>query len=333
MFGAAASVALFLDTAARVAAVGGILLLCEHVARAEGSPAAEQFFLDGRAAMKRGEFEKARAMFAESQRLDPAPGTLVNLAVAEEKVGKLSLAWDHARAAMEGLPEADDRKTVARTLRDTLEPRLARLTLRADKALPEGTKISVDDVELSVASLGVALPEDPGEHRVVIKSPGRKDLAVGVKLAEGGKETYTVQLGEISTEKVTSKPEGGTAGAMGTDGGAGGETSPLRTVGFITGGVGIAGVAVGSVFGVLTIDKKNVTDDHCKNGCDSTGSAAQSDGRTFGTVSTVSFIAGAVLLAGGVTLVLISPRAEKKSAWHEVRLCAAPNGVLLGGAF
>ncbi len=315
------------------------MLSSERTARAEGSPAAEQFFLDGRAAMKRGEFEKARAMFAESQRLDPAPGTLVNLAVAEEKVGKLSLAWEHARAAMEGLPEGDDRKVVAKTLRDALEPRLARLTLRADKTLPEGTKITVDDVELSVASLGVALPEDPGDHRVVIKSPGRKDLAVAVKLAEGGKEAYTVQLGEISTEKVTGRPEGGSAGTG--DGGATSETSPLRTVGFIAGGAGIAGIAIGSVFGVLTIGKKNVTDSHCPTtgpviGCDSTGSAAQSDGRTFSTVSTVSFIAGGVLLAGGITLIVLSPRAEKKSAWlpvEKLHLGAAPNGMLLGGSF
>ncbi len=309
-------------------------LASEGTAWAEGSPAAEQFFLDGRAAMKRSEFEKARAMFAESQRLDPAPGTLVNLAVAEEKVGKLSLAWEHARAAMEGLPEGDNRRAVAKTLRDALEPRLARLTLRADKALPEGTKITVDDVELSVASLGVALPEDPGDHRVVIKSPGRKDLSVAVKLAEGGKESYSVQLGEISTEKVTQRPDEPATGRDGSDGS--GETSPLRTVGFIAGGVGIAGLAVGSVFGVLTIDKKNVTDEHCKPGCDGTGSAAQADGRTFGAVSTVSFIAGAVLLAGGVTLIVLSPKAEKKTAWQRVEsvhLRAAPNGVLFGGSF
>jgi hypothetical protein len=311
--------------------VAGFVLAAPGTARAEGSPAAEQFFLDGRAAMKRGEFEKARAMFAESQRLDPAPGTLVNLAVAEEKVGKLSLAWEHARAAMEGLPEGDDRKTVARTLRDSLEPRLARLTLRADKTLPDGTKITVDDVELSVASLGVALPEDPGEHHVVIKSPGRKDLSVAVKLKEGGKETYTVQLGDISTEKV--KPDGRTDGGNSGDGT---ESSPLRTVGFITAGVGIAGLAVGSVFGVLTIDRKNTTDDHCKPGCDSTGLSAESDGKTYGPVSTIAFIAGGVLFAGGITMILVSPKAEKKSArepTQSLHLTATGNGVLLGGSF
>lgn len=307
----------------------------ERVARAEGSPVAEQFFLDGRAAMKRKEFEKARAMFAESQRLDPAPGTLVNLAVAEEKVGKLSLAWEHARAAMEGLPEGDDRKTVARTLLDSLEPRLARLTLRADKALPEGTKITVDDVELSVASLGVALPEDPGEHRVVIKSPGRKDLSVAVKLKEGGKETYTVQLGEISSEKVTpGGGEGGHTGGAATEPGS----SPLRAMGYVAGGLGIAGLAVGSVFGILTIDRKNTTEAHCKPTCDSTGLSAESDGKTYGPVSTISFIAGGVLLAGGVTLILVAPTGDKRAAWQslpirDVRVSASPSSVHLGGSF
>jgi hypothetical protein len=309
-----------------VGSAGGIL---EGTAHAEGSPAAEQFFLDGRAAMKRGEFEKARAMFAESQRLDPAPGTLVNLALAEEKLGKLSLAWEHARAALEGLPESDDRHGVARALRDAIEPRLARLTLRAEKALPAGTKITVDDVELSVASLGVALPEDPGEHRVVIKSPGHKDLAVTVNLAERGKETYTVQLGELSSEKVMPNPPEGASGQSRDT-----ETSPLRTVGFITAGVGVAGVAVGSVFGVLTLGKKSDVEAHCKPNCDGTGTDAQSAGKTFSTVSTVSFIAGGVLLAGGITLIVISPKAEKRSAFMDsATVRATPGGLVLGGTF
>ena len=91
----------------------------------------------------------------------------------------------------------------------------------------------------------------------------------------------------------------------------------------------------------LTIDKKNITDTHCPTtgpviGCDPTGSAAQTDGRTFSTVSTVSFIAGGVLLAGGITLILLSPRPEKKTAWQRmesVHLRVAPNGMIVGGSF
>ena len=305
-------------------------------ARAGGSAAAEQFFLDGRAAMKRGEYEKARAMFAESQRLDPAPGTLVNLALAEEKLGKLATAWEHARAAMEGLPEVDDRRVVAKTLRDALEERLARLTLRADKPLPDGTKITVDDVELSTASLGVALPEDPGEHRVVIRCPGHNDLAVTVKLAERAKETYTVELGTLRTETVTTVDD-----AHAGDPRSEVRTSPWRTVGFVAAGTGAAGIVAGTVLGLLAIGDKNVTNEHCTPGCDQTGLDAQASGRTFATTATVSFIAGAALAAGGVTLVLLNPKSDRRDksdnesarepafAW----LGASPSGVVLGGAF
>jgi hypothetical protein len=290
--------------------------LCTE-AHAEGSPAADQFFRDGRAAMKKGDWEKARAMFAESQRLDPAPGTLVNLAIAEEKVGKLASAWEHARAAEDGLPQGDDRRAVAKKLHDGLEDRLPRLTLRADKALPDGTKITVDDTELSVASLGVALPEDPGEHRVLIRSPGHKDLAVTVKLLERGKETYTVELGELSSVPVTDgvpvtpeKPhDRPTHDRDHTDPPA--QASSMRTVGWVLVGVGAAGLATGGVFGALAIGRKNAVDQHCTPGCDGPGNDAKADGRTFATVSTIAFIAGGALAAGGVVLVLVSPTPPK----------------------
>jgi hypothetical protein len=306
-------------------------LLLAGAAHAEGSPAAEQFFRDGRAAFKRGEWEKARAMFAESQRLDPAPGTLVNLALAEEKLGKLASAWDHARGAQEGLPATDDRASVAKKLYEDLEARLPRLTLRSDKPLPDGTKIAIDDTELSTATLGVALPEDPGPHKIVIRAPGHKDMQMSVTLAEKQRETYTVQLGEISATPVTDavpvdrsqgdrdradrdardrdKRDGDRRDAGGTQ-----ETSPLRTLGWVLAGTGGAGLIVGGVFGALTIDKKNTVDQHCTPGCDNPGLDASRDGKTFATVSTISFVAGGALLVGGVVLVLVAPKPERMTS-------------------
>ena len=56
--------------------------------------AAEALFEAGRQAATRGDWTTACPKFAESQRLDPAPGTLLNLADCEEHLGHLASAWD-----------------------------------------------------------------------------------------------------------------------------------------------------------------------------------------------------------------------------------------------
>jgi hypothetical protein len=76
-------------------------------------------------------------------------------------------------------------------------------------------------------------------------------------------------------------------------------------------------VIAGSAFGLVASGKKGdafegckVQGDPCVGDYKARGDAL-SDGRTMGTLSTVSFIAGGVLLAGGVVLVLIAPNKAK----------------------
>src|SRR4051812_45377646 len=66
------------------------------------APAADTLFRQGREAFDKGDYQRARDAFAESQRLEAAPGTLLNLALAEEKLGTLSSAWEHAKEVLDG---------------------------------------------------------------------------------------------------------------------------------------------------------------------------------------------------------------------------------------
>jgi hypothetical protein len=91
-------------------------------------------------------------------------------------------------------------------------------------------------------------------------------------------------------------------------------SSPLKTAGLVVGAVGVAGLGVGAVFGILAISKNSsANNDHCgaafggTNHCDPTGISLRSDAVNFGNVSTISFIAGGVLAAGGASLWLFAP--------------------------
>ncbi len=105
----------------------------EHGAeRAEGdAQRAERFFVEGRSAMRAGRYEEACANFAESHRLDPASGALLNLAVCREAQGRTATAWTHYKAGLLlSQREANlEGQRFARERLQALEPTLCRLTI------------------------------------------------------------------------------------------------------------------------------------------------------------------------------------------------------------
>src|ERR1051325_1790887 len=88
---------------------------------------AEALFRQGRQSMESKNYQDACQKFAESQKLDPAAGTAMNLATCEEKLGKLASAWQHWKEAIDALPPKDDRIAFARSRVEELEKKLPRL--------------------------------------------------------------------------------------------------------------------------------------------------------------------------------------------------------------
>jgi hypothetical protein len=269
---------------------GALLFVATSARAASRDPAAaEALFRDGRAAMQRGDYEVACAKLDESQRLDPAPGTLLNLAECEEKRGRLASAWQDYQWAAEALPAGDERVPYAKSHADALAPRLPRLVVRLASSAPEGSRVRRDDVDLGAASLGASLPVDPGKHAVVVTAPGRAARTYEVTAAEGRASEVTVDAGPPEARAPSAETRG-----LG------------KLPGWIGIGVGGGALVLGSVTGVLAIGRARVADEHCDaaHTCDDVGLAANSDGRTFSTVSTVAFVAGALLVAGGIAWVL-----------------------------
>lgn len=75
-----------------------------------------------------------------------------------------------------------------------------------------------------------------------------------------------------------------------------------------TGGVGLAGLVLGTVSGVIVLQKKAIVQDHC-NGlvCDAEGKAAADSASLPGALSTVGFGLGGVGVATGLLLWLTEP--------------------------
>src|SRR5690349_6331749 len=106
-----------------------VLLLYPHAGWAADAPTAEALFRAGREASDRGDHEVACERFHESYRLEPAVGTLLNIASCEEALGQLANAWEAYRHVAETLPPDDDRQELVRSRLSTLDERVPRVTL------------------------------------------------------------------------------------------------------------------------------------------------------------------------------------------------------------
>jgi hypothetical protein len=139
--------------------------------------------------MAEGRCGEAIPKFAESQRLDPATGTLMNLATCHEAVGQLASAWLEFSTALVAARHAGrlDRVDFIEGRLTAIEPRLSRLTIEVEgaEAIP-GFSVELDGVRLGTAAYGVPTPIDPGTHRVVAAAPGRKPWSYEVTVQVEG---------------------------------------------------------------------------------------------------------------------------------------------------
>jgi hypothetical protein len=289
--------------------------------------AKEQFQL-GREASDKGDFVKARDFFQKSYELHPTPGALLNLGVCEEQLGLIASAWVRFKQFLDLVPSSDDRYAGAKRRAAALETRVPRLRIELSAGAPAGTIVKRDAIAVAGKNLGADLPVDPGKHAVTVTAPGREERRYEVTLAEGQKETLKVEPGEALQETgtaTTATTATTTATSVVMPPPPPPKASGRRTAGFVLGGVGVAGLAVGGVTGALTFSKTSDVEGMCPNPdrCTSEGVAVADSARTLGLVSTVSFIAGAALVGAGVFLV-ITGKPETETALAPV--------VLPGGA-
>lgn len=280
--------------------------------------AAEALFLEAKKLAAEGRYAEACPKFAESNRLDRGAGTLIHLADCYEKNRQTASAWatfKDAASAAQGLGRADWQK-LATQRATALEPKLARLTIKVQDPA-EKIEVTRDGSTTSQASWGTPIPVDVGIHIVTATAPGRKPFRTTISIARDGERADVIVTKlEIQEPGVAVVPpvKPGAAQPAPSDGSDRGSTQ--RAIGYVASGVGIVGVGLGVVTGLIAIGKNNDSKDACPN----EGACASRDGvdandsaKTFGTVSTIGFIAGGVGIATGAILLLTAPSSSSRT--------------------
>jgi hypothetical protein len=288
------------------------LILLAGLAHAQHDPAAaESLFRDAKAAEARGDYKTACGQFAESQRLDPGAGTLLNEADCEEHLGALATAWGHFTEAKEELPKGDDRLPFATQRIAALEKRVPHLVVRLPAGAPAGTRVLRGSIEIGAAAFSVPFAVDPGPLTLTVIAPGGAQSTKSVNVVEGQTSDVTVDVPSAPAAPPPVAPTPAPAPAAAPANPASPPESSggtLRTVGWIVGGVGVAGLALGAVTGIIAMGDASTFKSNCNNSTgacsNQTGVNAANDGKTMSTLSTVGFIAGAVVTGVGVYFIV-----------------------------
>jgi hypothetical protein len=305
-----------------------LLFLSTTVAQAQppAPPTADALFQSGRAAMSSGDFAGACARFAESYRLEPAPGTMLNLSLCEEKQGKLVAAQADLTEAIQKLPKGDFRSAFAEKQLEALKKRIASVTVTLEEP-NAGARVACDGVELRPDALGRAIPLDPGTHVFVVQAEGRASSRREVLLAEGQQATLTLGPGPAAEKSAPSSLRA-PAAARAEPG------STRRTLGVGALAIGGAGLLTGVVTGIMTASAASTYKEHCfERICDAEGADAASRGKTLEVVSPIAFVVGALGAGAGTYLLLTSKRAPSAQLTVTPTVSARDAGLAVGGSF
>jgi hypothetical protein len=180
-------------------------------------------------------------------------------------------------------------------------------------------------------------PTQPGEHVVEVSAQGYKTATARVSLPEGGNDSIALTLevdpNAAKPEPVTTAPSMNANASMPPATHPEVSTEPTsrpnRVPAYAALGVGVVGIGVGSIFGLMAIGKKGSVQDACDGAkCPSSVQDDIDAGKTFGVVSTVGFIVGAVGLVAGTYLYLTN---TPKTGWdpNRQRAFVGANGLKL----
>ncbi|WP_394822713.1 hypothetical protein [Pendulispora albinea] len=296
-----------------------MLLLPAADARAEppsseNAAAAEALFQDARKLVADKRYAEACPKFAASQRIAPAVGTLLNLGDCYERLGKTASAWATYLEAASSAQRAGraDREQTARTRAAAVETKLSRLTLQLESTLP-GLVVKRDGTPVDEAALGIAVPLDPGTHRVEVSAPGKRTWSSTVEVPPT--KHVNVIVPELVDEPAPAPARPANILETGLDVPRPAPPPPAefwstqRVIGFGLAGLGVVGLGTGTFFGLKANSSWSDAKSQCDGNllCNEDGVSSANDAKSAGTISTAAFVVGAVALVTGAVLFFTAP--------------------------
>lgn len=322
-----------------------IVSLSPLTARAQDASArAEALYAQGQKLMAAGKISEACTSFAESQKAEPALGTLLNLAACHEKENRTASAWAEFKEAARQASAANkaDFQKFANDHAAKLEPKLRYVVIESKQ---KDVSLKLDGNAIDSGMLDTQFPVDPGEHDLAVSAAAKRPWTQHFTLSAAGSAPFRIEVPAL--EDAPQEPAaGGASGAPAPAGGA--VTTPPPPAGATSGGdqassggssgtaqrilgFGIAGVGLlggGITCAVLAINTSTLNNQaHDPKFADQQDTKL-ADAKTTQTGAIVAGVAGGVLTAVGLVVALTAPHGGSGKAGRlEVTPYAGPGGA------
>ena len=287
------------------------LLLTGTSVRADtiGHERAVALFEEGGKLLEGGHCDAAIPKLRESLEAESTVGARLALAACYETTDP-SNAWRILKeAASLAASNHDDRLAATEERAGTLEKTLPTFRVSAPMVLVDepSFELRVDGkvVDKFYLRSGVFVAT-AGTHQLEATAPMRHWSATVIADVKTPGQARVVMVAEGAAARSDSAlPPGEPVGAS------------RRMLGLTLGGVGVAGLATGAVFGVIALNKRSDIQTACGGNMGNCSAPPGSldlerqSERTTATVSTVAFIGGALALVGGGVLYFTAPSASK----------------------
>ncbi|MBC7976717.1 MAG: hypothetical protein H7138_17220 [Myxococcales bacterium] len=284
---------------------------------------ADRLFDEGRALME-SNLLQACDKFDQSLRENPAAiGTLLNVALCDEKLGRFASAVAKFSEARDRAKEQQltEHQRAAEEHIAALEPSVPHLKLSLREMLPD-TKILIDDRVIPIASIAdVAV--DPGERVLVVSAPARLPYRTKLLVAKAERKTVVVPA---LARSVTV-------------------TSSRRRIGQIVTVAGVLAIGTGAGIGVYAdrlfdqqFEKECTHDAVLGDRCSPDGLRRTQRAQSLGNVGTIVGITGAAIGVAGAILWITAPsrrslEANDRAVTLVPQLGAESLGVVALGRF
>lgn len=282
------------------AALAGLIAAAGPAAADPRIDKADQLFAEGKALLG-SNLIQACDKFEESLQYNPAAiGTLLNVALCDEKLGRFASAVAKFTEARDHAKEQNLREHV-RAAEDhiaALTPSVPHLAIRLAEPLPD-TAVVVDRQVIAREALGdVAV--DPGERVIVVTAPDRLPYRKTIVVARG--EHLAIDVPPLARSVTV--------------------TSSLRRIGQITTIAGGAafGTSVGLALYGRHLHQQQLDNGNCGSNasggtsCNAAGQSANTRARTYGNVATAVGAVGLAAAATGAVLWYLAPSSTRSDA-------------------
>jgi len=284
--------------------------------------AAKDHFEKGSNAFKANNFAEALTEFKASYGKVASPNSHLYIARCMRELGQLVDAYLEfekvtAEAQTAGEKYAQTGET-AKVEHDELKAKIALVSVNV--TTPEvGATLTIGGKEVPQDRWGQPFPAMPGSVDVRLEAPGKPAATQSVTAGAGESKDATLAF-------ATGPTDGGDGGDSGS-GSGGSKMSGMRIGAFAAAGVGVAGFVTFAVAGSMSNSTFDKLKENCGNSpCPPAFAGDVDKGKTQQTVANVGLIIGAVGVAAGATLFVLSLR-KKPAADADA---APPTALMIG---